>query len=175
MATKLVSPNTTIWWVDTTGTFLATAPDASNLVADLGSGKAFNISAAVATGYTLNATASDTDNSKTIVDEGNSQSRGNGNYSASIPLYREADPVTNTDSVFLAAYNLFKAKGASGTLVKRLGYKYTVAPAAGQLVSVYTVLSDNPRDEESDAGGPIRLTVPFFAQGYMKVNVALVA
>lgn len=174
MATKLVSPNTTIWWVASDATFLATNPDASNLVADLGTGKAVNISAAVATGYTLNATASDTDNSKTIVDEGNSQSRGNGNYSASLPLYREADPVTNTDSVFLTAYNLFKSKGAAGTLVKRLGYKYTVAPAAGQLVSVYTVLSDNPRDEESDAGGPIRLTVPFFAQGYMKVNVALV-
>lgn len=175
MATKLVSPNTTIWWVDATGTFLPTAPDASNLVADLGAGKAVNLSAAVATGYTLNATASDTDNSKTIVDEGNSQSRGNGNYTASIPFFREADPVTNTDSVFLAAYNLFKTKGANGTLVKRLGFKYTVAPAAGQLVSVYTVLADNPRDEESNAGGPIQFLVPFFPQGYMKVNVALVA
>lgn len=175
MVTKLLSPSTTIWFVKSNGTFLATSPDASNLAADVTSGAAVNLSSAIATGYTLGATDSDTDSSKTIVDNANSSSRGNGNYEITIPFYRERDAVTNTDSVFLAAFLLFKNKGVQGIFVKRIGYLYTVAPAAGQLVSVFTALSGNPRDIESDAGGPISFEVPFFPQGYMNVNEPLVA
>jgi hypothetical protein len=179
MPTKMMSPNTTIWFVKATHTtaptFVASAPDASQLAADLVSGAAINLSEAIATGYTLGATASDTDDSKTIVDEANSQSRGNGNYEAELPFYLEDDVATNTTSPFEIAYQLFKDGRVAGTLVKRQGYKYTVAPAAGQDVSTFSVLSIEPRVTESDAGGPISFVVPFMAQGYMLVNEALVA
>ncbi len=174
MPTKMMSPNTTIWFVKSDGTFTAQNMDASLLIADIASGKAINLSAAIATGYTLGATESDTDDSKTIVDEANTQTRGNGNYEAELPFYLEADAVTNTTSPFLIAYTLFKDSDVTGTLVKRMGYKYTVAPAATQEVSVFTVLSQEPRVTEGEAGGPIQFTVPFLAQGYMNVNEPLV-
>lgn len=175
MPTKMMSPNTTIWFVKSTGTYNPVAPSAAALAADITSGAAINLSAAIAAGYTLNATASDTDDSKTIVDEANSQSRGNGNYEAELPFFMEDDPTTNTTSPFLIAYNLFKDGRVAGTLVKRLGYKSTVAQAAAQEVSNFGVLSKEPRITESDAGGPISFVVSFHPQGQMLVNEALAA
>lgn len=179
MPTKMMSPNTTIWFVkathSTAPTFNALAPDASALAADVTSGAAVNLSEAIAAGYTLNPTASDTDDSKTIVDEANSQSRGLGNYEAELPFYLEDDPTTNTQSPFQIAFDLFKDARVAGVLVKRQGYKFNVAPAAGQDVSTFAVLSMEPRITESDAGGPISFVVPFMSQGQMLVNEPLVA
>lgn len=173
---KMMAPNTSIFWVKPDATFLPFGTrSAAAFVADITSGKIVNLSAAIATGYTLNATDSDTDDSKTIVDEANSSSRGNGNYEAELPFYLEADKVTNTDSEFLAAYNLFRSKGLYGTLVKRLGYKYTVAPATGQNISAFYVRSRTPRITAGDAGGPISFTVPFAPQGQMDLNKPLAA
>lgn len=170
---KMLSPKTTIWWIDSTGSFVPGTPTASALLADITSGKAVNISCAIVTGYTLNPTESDTDDSKTICDAANSKNRGLANYEADLNFYVEADPVANTTSVFLAAWNLFRAKGATGTLVRRVGYLSSVAPAATQLVDIFTVQSDNSRIIEADAGGPIQFKVPFLPQGYMITNVAL--
>jgi hypothetical protein len=164
---KMMSPNTTIWWVPLAG---ITNP-AAVTVAQLTAGT--NISAAIVTGYTLGATDSDTDDSKTIVDEGNVQTPTFGNYEGNISFFR--DGVGDTPTAFTTAYNLFKAGRVEGWLVSRHGYKSTVAPAAGQLISVFRFFSDYGQDVEGDGGAPIQFTVPFRPQGQMAINKPVVA
>lgn len=162
---KMMSPNTTIWWVPLAGIANYLVPKATELVAGV------NVSAAIVTGYTLAATDSDTDDSKTIVDEGNVQTPTFGNYEASLSFFR--DGVGDTPTVFTSAIALFTAGRVEGWLVSRHGYKSTIAPAAAQLVSVYRVISDFYQDVEGDGGSPIQLTVPFKPLGQMALNVAL--
>jgi hypothetical protein len=168
---KMMAPNTSIFWVQPDATFQPFGTkSAAAFLTDLAAGKIINLSPAIAVGYTLNATDSDTDDSKTIVDEANSSSRGNGNYEAELPFYMEGDRVANPDSEFLVAYTLFKVKGQVGTLLKRFGYKYATPVAATQIFSAYAVRSRTPRTTAGDAGGPISFTVPFAPQGRMDLN-----
>jgi hypothetical protein len=162
----MMSPNTTIWWVPLAGIANFEAPTVAQLTA--GS----NISAAIVTGFTLGATDSDTDDSKTIVDEGNVSTPTFGNYEASLSFFR--DGIGDTATIFTTAVALFTAGRVEGWLVSRHGYKSTVAPAIGHLVSVYGVISDYYQDVEGDGGSPIQVTVPFRPTGKMKLNVALV-
>lgn len=162
---KMMSPNTTIWWVPLAGIADFNAPKVAEITAGI------NLSAAIVTGYTLAATDSDTDDSKTIVDEGNVQTPTFGNYEASLSFYRDA--IGDAPSVFTTANDLFTAGRVEGWLVSRHGYKSTQAPAATQLVSVFGVVSDYHQTVEGDGGAPIQTTVPFKPTGSMKLNVAL--
>lgn len=162
---KMMSPNTTIWWVPLAGITNYLAPTAVQVNAGT------NISAAIVTGYTLAATDSDTDDSKTIVDEGNVTTPTFGNYEASLSFFR--DGIGDTATIFTTAYNLFKAGRVEGWLVSRHGYKSTTTAAATQLVSVFRVFSDYAQDVEGDGGAPIQFTVPFKPQGQFALNVAL--
>lgn len=164
---KMMSPNTTIWWIPLSGIVDYTAPTAAEITAGI------NLSAAIVTGYTLAATDSDTDDSKTIVDEGNVQTPTFGNYEASLSFYR--DGVGDTPTVFSTAYDLFAAGRIEGWLVSRHGYKHTVAPAAAQLVSLFRVTSDYHQDVEGDGGAPIQATIPFKPNGQMALNVPIAA
>lgn len=162
---KLMSPNTTIWWVPLAGVANYLSPTAAEVTAGT------NLSAAIVTGYTLGATDSDTDDSKTIVDEGNVQTPTFGNYEASLSFYR--DGIGDTPTIFSTAYNLFKTGRVEGWLVSRHGYKATVAATAAQLVSIFRVYSDFGQDIEGDGGAPIQFTVPFKPQGQFAVNIPL--
>lgn len=164
---KMMSPNTTIWWVPLGGLLNPAAPTVAELTA------AVNISCAIVTGYTLGATDSDTDDSKTICDEGNVKTPTFGNYEGSLSLFR--DGLGDTPTVFTTAYNLFKDGRVEGYLVSRQGYKSTAAPAAGQLVSVYRFISDFQQDVEGDKGAPIQATIKFRPQGVMHINVPVTA
>lgn len=163
---KMMSPNTTIWWVPLAGIANYLAPTAVEITAGV------NISAAIVTGYTLGATDSDTDDSKTIVDEGNVQTPTFGNYEASLSFYR--DGIGEAATVFTTANALFNAGRVEGWLVSRQGYKATVAATAAQLVSVFRVISDYHQVVEGDGGAPIQTTVPFKPLGQMALNVPLV-
>lgn len=163
---KMMSPNTTIWWLPANGIANFNAPTVAEITAGI------NLSAAIVTGYTLAATDSDTDDSKTIVDEGNVQTPTFGNYEASLSFYRDA--IGDASSVFTTANDLFTAGRVEGWLVSRHGYKATVAPATGHLVSVFGVISDYHQVVEGDGGAPIQTTVPFKPTGSMKLNVPLV-
>lgn len=162
---KLMSPNTTIWWVPLAGIANYLAPTAAQLTAGT------NLSAAIVTGYTLGATDSDTDDSKTIVDEGNVSTPTFGNYEASLSIYR--DGIGDAATIFTTAFALFSAGRVEGWLVSRHGYKSTVAAAATQLVSVFRVTSDFTQVVEGDGGAPIQVSIPFKPQGQMVLNVAL--
>jgi hypothetical protein len=163
---KMMSPNTTIWWIPLAGITNYLAPTVAQITAGV------NISAAIVTGFTLGATDSDTDDSKTIVDEGNVSTPTFGNYEANLSFFR--DGIGDTATVFTTATALFMSGRVEGWLVSRHGYKSTVAAAATQLVSVYGVISDYYSDVEGDGGSPIQVTVPFKPTGKMALNVALV-
>lgn len=164
---KMMSPNTTIWWVPEAVNYNPAAPSAALLTV------ARNISCAVVSGYTLNATDSDTDDSTSICDGANVELPTYYNYEANITFFREANLVDVT-SDYAKAFAFFKAGRQTGWLVRRVGYLSSVAAAATQVVSSYKVISDYPQDVVED-GGPIEFTVPFLPQGNMALNVALVA
>lgn len=167
MSTKMMSPNTTIWWVPLAGLTTPDAPKASEINAGT------NISCAIVTGFTLGATASDTDDSKSICDEGNVQTRTLGNYEANLSFFR--DPISATPTVYSTAFDLFKVPRVEGWLVSRQGKKATTLAAEDDIVSVFKVMNDASMDETGDKGTPINFTVPFLQRGEMHINVDVVA
>ena len=164
---KMMSPLTTIWWVPDSANWNPLIPSAALLTT------ARNISCAVVSGYTLNATDSDTDDSTSICDGANVELPTYYNYEANITFFRDSDP-TNVVSDYAKAFAFFKAGRQAGWLIRRVGYLSTVAAAATQVISSYKVISDYPQDVIED-GGPIEFTVPFLPQGNMDLNRALVA
>jgi len=163
---KMMSPNTTIWWIPKAGIANIAAPTILEINAGV------NLSAAIATGFTLAATDSDTDDSKTIVDEANVQTRTFGNYEGTLPFFRSDK--TAVTAIFNTAYDLFKVGRVEGYLVSRHGKKATAAAAAGDEISVYHFISDYGKTVEGDGGAPIQFEVPFLPQGNMTVNFKLV-
>lgn len=162
---KMMSPNNAVYWVP-----LAGVADINNLKAsELAAGT--DLSPAIATGYKLGAIASDTDKSKTIVDEGNSSTPTLGNYEGDITFFRS--DLTNATAAFDAAFNLFKVPRGEGYLVHRIGYKDSVAPAAAQEVSIFRFVADSPKDVEGAKGAPIQFSVKFRPQGHMNLNTPL--
>lgn len=168
---KMMSPTETIWWVpsDTPG-FDPDAPSAAALT------EARNISCAVVSGYTLNPTDSDTDGTTSICNAANVETPTFYNYEANLTFFRE-EVGANEDntSAYYRAFEFFNQPDAEGYLVRRVGYRESVAAAAGQEVSSYLVSSDYAQDVVPDDGGPIQFTVPFLPQGKMAVNKTLVA
>lgn len=167
---KMMSPNTTIYWYPENG--FADAENPTLLELNAGT----NISCAIVTGYTLNFTDSDTDDSKTICDEANVQSRGFSNYEASLTFFRAPIGATDLESqTFDTARALFKAQEhVTGWLVSRQGFKSGVAFAAGQHVSLFKVTSDFGQDVSADGGAPYQFTVPFLQAGEAIPNALLV-
>ena len=167
---KMMSPNVTIVWVPLAGIANPAAPKVAELAAGI------NISCAIVTGFTLGATDSDTDDSKTICDEGNVSTPTFDNYEANLSFFRS--DLVNVTAIFDTAFNLFKVPRVEGYLVMRVGKKSTAAFTAGvngDLVSVYRVVSDSPQDIEGEGGAPIQFTVPFLPQGVMHLNIPVVA
>ena len=162
---KMLSPNTTIWWVPA---------DAITSTADLfkattytgGTPKAVDISCAIAAGMTLGATDSDTDDSRTICDSGN----------AKTPAGQKA---AGNTSVYDKAFQLFKRGTLDGIkegyLVQRIGFRQGTPVEAGMELSAFKVVPDNPKDELGDGDKPIQFTVPFLPQGFMDLNKAVAA
>lgn len=167
---KMMSPNTTIWWVDEDAVKDPLAPT----VAEIKAGQ--NISCAIVRGYTLNPTASDTDGTASICDEGNVETPTYDNYEASLTFFYESDD-EDTNSVFKIATDLFEIKGARGYLYRRIGKKSKVEVSADDTVEGFFVESDNPQTVDGgDSGGPIQLTVPFLQQGmYIPKGTKVVA
>ena len=164
---KMMNPNTTIWWIPFAG-----VADIDNITtAEINAG--INLSAAIATGFTLAAADSDTDDSKSIVDEANVQTRTFGNYEGTLPFFR-SDKV-NVTAVYDTAYNTFKAGRIEGYLVSRYGKKATQPAAVGDTVSVFHFINDLGRTLEDDGGAPIKYEVPFRPQGNFRVNQDLAA
>src|SRR5690625_352671 len=171
MSVKMMNPNTTIWWVPAEDLADSSAPTAAEL------NDAQNLSCAIVTGFTLNPTDSDTDNTRSICDEGNVETPTWDNYEGNLTFFRakDADDTNGVAGVMNAAFELFKHKGGDGYLVRRIGKNNNVAAAASDIASVFRFLSDNPQDVAGGDEGPIQFTVPFLQQGEMHLNVEVVA
>lgn len=179
MPTKMIGQRKNLWWVKSTAGVAATIPAGtiSKATWDTGvtAGDIIDLSAAIAEGYTLNPTGSDTDDTRMVTDVSNVERRSGYNYEGSMQFAREADTVTNTTSIFEKAFQLFKAGGVNGFWVRRTGYLYTTALATGHKLDAFQFVSDLPRDVETDGGGPIWLEVPYRPSGVMKLNIAVSA
>jgi hypothetical protein len=171
MSNKMLAPNTTIWWVPASANWDPAAPSAALLT------DARNISCAIDNGYKLGPTKSDTDKSKSICESANVETRTAYNYEGSLTFFREGDLANNT-SAYAKAFAFFKngTQGGlnEGYLVRRTGYKNTVAAAVGQEVESFLFVADNPMDDVADKT-TIKYTVDFKQQGLMDLFVALVA
>jgi hypothetical protein len=164
---KMLSPKTTIWWVPASGV----ANYNAITVAEINAG--VNISCAIQTGYTLNPTDPDTDDSKSICENSNAQNPTFDNYEASLPIFRGI--IGETTGVFYQTYQLFKKPDAKGYLVRRIGKLNTAPVTTADTVSVFGVSSDVPADITSDSGGPIGMTVPFLPTGELNNFYKLLA
>lgn len=164
---KMMSPNTTIWWVPSSVAWDVLNPSAALLTT------ARNISCAIVTGYSLGVIDSDKDNSKSICASANTDTPTRYNYDAALTFFRSSDMVESV-SDFAKAFAFFKNGRPTGWLVRRIGYLSTVAAAIGHKVSSYQFTADNPQDVVVD-GGPIEFTVKYLQQGSMGLNKALLA
>ncbi len=159
MPVKMMSPNTTLVWVPESAITDPYNPTATALNAGV------NFSCAVVRGYTLGPTASDTDTTASICDEGNVENRTYANYEGSITMFRDANRADIT-SVFNVAWALFRTAGQRGFIYRRVGFKQNVPFAAGHEVEGFLFENDNPQTiDGGDGGGPIQFTVPFLQQG----------
>ena len=170
MATKMLAPNTTIWWVPLSVGWDPTAPDHTKLT------DARNISCAIDNGYKLGPGAPETDKSKSICESANVENRVAYTYEGSLTFFREGDLADNA-SAYARAFAFFKDGTQNGLnlgyLVRRVGYKNTVAAAVGHEVESYLFVPDNPKDEVADKT-TIKYSVTFKQQGSMELFVALV-
>jgi len=175
MSHKMVSPNRVrIDWIPLAGLTTPSSPKATEL--NLGT----NISAAVETGYSLKFTDSKTDSSKTIVQEGNSETPTLKNYEGKLTFFEDEVGSGTQDApedatVFTEVVALFKVAYVDGWLVKRVGLKANVAYAATQQVSVYKFKNDVYRTLEGEPGDPTRIEVEFLKQGEAYYNVLCAA
>ena len=168
MPTKMLNPNTTIWVIPENGIVDPTAPT----VTEINAGE--NISCAIVRGYTLNPTASDTDDSASICDTGNVANRLYDNYEGELTMFRDGDSADAT-SVYNIAYELFKEPDQRVWVARRLGKRNTVAAAAGDEVELFLFSNDRIRSVDGGDAGPIQFTVPFLAQGTYSGYVEVVA
>ena len=158
MPNKMLNPNTTLWVVPESGVLNPNAPTVAEITAGT------NISCAVVRGYTLNPTASDTDDSASICDTGNVSNRLYDNYEGEFTMFRDAD-VASATSIFNKARNLFIDPDFRHWVFRRVGKKNTLAPIAGDQVEGFLFANDNIRSIDGGDAGPIQFTVPELAQG----------
>lgn len=142
---RLAPANVTIWAAYPE----AFADLASPTVAEMNNtDMVFNISCAIADDYTLNPTDSDTDDSRTICDEGDVQNLTFENFEAMLNSFRDADLAA--PGVFNKFFELFKAKGCPYVLIKRLGKNHSEPAVLDDVLSFFRVETDHPSDEVDD-------------------------
>jgi len=167
-----MAPNTRIDFIPDGGFVNAAEPTAAELNAGT------NLSAAITTGYTLGFTESDTDDSKSIIDEANVATPTRDNYEATLTFFMAPESEGSDDPVeraYQEAETLFNTDDrVTGWLVMRVGYKANVDYAEGQEISLFRVTSDMRRIS-SDDGAPIMMEVPFLQQGEAYGNIPVVA
>lgn len=158
MPTKMLNPNTTLVVVPEANITNPLSPTAAQLNAG------YNISCAVTRGYTLNPTDSDTDDTASICDTGNVQTRLFDNYEGELTLFRDANIADNT-SVYNIAFNYFKNPDQRFWVYRRLGKASTVPFADGDIVEGFLFANDRIRSVDGGDAGPIQFTVPMLSQG----------
>jgi hypothetical protein len=159
MPTKMLNPNTTIWVVPAAAVVNPLSPTENNLNVD---GK--NVSCAVTRGYTMNPTDSDTDDTASICDTGNTKTRLFDNYEGELTFFKDANLADNT-SVYNIAFNLFMQPDQLVWIYRRLGKKNTAPAVTGDVVEGFLFTNDRTRSVDGADTGPVQFTVPLLPQG----------
>ena len=158
---KLLEPTTTIWWVPLAGV----ANPAVITKTEINAGT--NISCAILTGYTLNGTGANTDNSRSICDVANVDNPTTDQYEGNLTFFRDAVPGDGA-SVYNLAFNLFKTVGAQGYLVRRIGALSSAVAATADDVEVFSFEADYSRSVDgAENAPPIQFTIKFIPLGFM--------
>jgi hypothetical protein len=168
MPSKLLRGNTKIVAVE----YDAIANPAAPTSAELNSATMANdISCAVLDDYTLNLTDSDTDDTLTVCDIGNVETRTFANYEAELTGLKDAT-LTDNASVYNTFFRLFLAPDVRYWLVKRIGPAQATAFAVGQVVSLFGVSTDYPTNNAED-GSMLSMTANFKPTGSVNTNYTL--
>lgn len=126
------------------------------------------------TGYTLGPAASETINDPELCVDVNATVYGASNFEGTFGVFRFFDEETGqVDTASDEVFEALRTKGVEVWLVEReTGKKSTEPFEAGDEVSVYRALLDNPQ-KSSDRTGWIKNTiVPAIQAGYLNVEVA---
>jgi hypothetical protein len=113
--------------------------------------------------YRLSPTASDTVGDAELCAEGNAVTFGASNYEGSVTPFWYLDEDGKSDVTDDVVYQALKEKGTELWFVEREGPRYDAAWAAGDVVEVYEVITDNPQ-KPSDRAGYIKRVVPLGVQ-----------
>lgn len=144
----------------------------SPTVTELNAG--LNLSKAVSwSDYSFGSNASNTSDDPSIADAGNSKARGSAQFGGSMSFFQPG-PGTLTTDTYALVRNAISVPRTKGWIVTRLdGLKpYTQAFAAGDLVSVYAVLTDGYTNVMTGEQA-FRYTVSFVQQGSLARNVVV--
>lgn len=160
MPTKMLNPNTKIVLVPEANVVNPLAPTAN----ELNNAPAIDISCAITRGYTLNPTDSDTDDTASICDTGNVQTRLFDNYEGELTMFRDANSADGT-SAYNIAWNFLKTPDVRFWAYRRLGKKSTVAFTDGETIEGFLFSNDRIRSVDGGDAGPIQFTAPLLAQG----------
>ena len=170
MPSKLLRGNTKISVVE----YDAIANPAAPTSAELNSAAfSYDISCAVLDDYTLNITDSDTDDTLTICDIGNVETRTFTNYEGELTGLKDAD-LSDNASVYNIFFRLFMAPDMKYWLVKRIGPAQATAYASGQTVSLYSFTTDYPTNNAED-GGMLSMTANLKPYGQINTNYTLLS
>ena len=160
MPTKMLNPNTKIVLVPEANVVNPLAPTAN----ELNNAPAIDVSCAITRGYSMNPTDSDTDDTASICDSGNVQTRLFDNYEGEFTFFRDANSADNT-SVYNIAFNFLKTPDVRFWAYRRTGKKSTLAFADGETVEGFLFANDRIRSVDGGDAGPIQFTAPLLAQG----------
>lgn len=159
---------TTYWWI--AGDAGIANPDAVS-AAVLTAAK--NISQYVHASTKVGPTASDTVQDKGITDTANVDTPVIGNYEGTLVLFRDLTagaPTANDPLTVIGS-----AAGVVGWVVRREGFASSTAAAAAQKVDVFKFATDTPQKSGGTGAGMLKVTIPLFQQGVMRVETALAA
>lgn len=160
MPIKMLNPNTKIVLVPEANVANPLAPTKN----ELNTGNAIDLSCAITRGYTLNPTDSDTDDTASICDTGNVQTRLFDNYEGELTMFRDGNMADGT-SVFNQAFAYLKDPDKRFWLYRRLGKPSTAAFEDGDTIEGFLFTNDRTRSVDGGDSGPIQFTAPLLSQG----------
>jgi hypothetical protein len=128
-------------------------------------------------GYDLGAQDSNKIDDRSIIDEGQVQTRGFAQFSGSLTFFRESD-LADTTGAYAIAREAFKASTdgtrPTGFLVTRINKAAGPDYAAGDVVSVYKFIADAYMDN-TEGEDSVKFMVNFAPQGKLGVMVTAAA
>ena len=166
---KLMAPNIRIDWYPE-GHF---ADIQNPTVEELNSG--YNLSCAIVTGYTLDFTDSNTEDTTTIFDDFTSESILNHSYEADLQFFlAPRDSIAGNEEAYRKAEELFYVdQNPKGYLAKRFGFPGDSKYVGNQKVDLFLLQADLPK-VLSEEDNPVLLNIRFLPQGEAVSGVTVV-